>query len=257
MKRILISLLCCLPLVASHAQTDSTTRDTTRAIQIIDNYLGFVDFDPLLKRTDSMVCVVSKVVNQSHPTDTLTIYRWYASGHRCRIEMWQGKKMAEGLHSDGRKAFRTFDNKRRVWRDVTQETFYDMCDPLDIRGALHNWRTKGAETYYDGLVDYNGHKVDRIFFTSPGTFDRYYYFDPDNGFPFLVTEEEHMFGDDKPRKNAQRADWRAWQEFTPFNGYMMPGIESYQAYGDIVFIYHTYSLEKTRKGLFTEDFRKQ
>ena len=254
---MLLTLLCCLPLAVVHAQTDSTTHDTAQAARIIDNYLGYVNFDPLLKETDSMVCVVSKVVNQSHPTDTLTIYRWYASGHRRRIEMVQGKKMAEGFYCDGRSVFRSFDTKRRVWRDLKPESFYDIADPLDIRGALYNWRSKGAEASYEGLVDYNGHKVVRVMYSSPGTFNRHYYFDPNNGLPFLVTEETTMFGDDKPAKNAQRVDWRAWHEFVPFDGYMMPGIESYQAEGDIVFIYHTYHLEKTRKGLFTEDFRKQ
>lgn len=256
MKKILLTLLCCLPLAAGHAQSESPARDTARATQIIDNYLSFVDFSPLLKG-DSMVCVVSKVVNQSHPNDTLTIYRWYASGHRCRIEMMHEKKMAEGLYCDGRSMFRSFDTKRRVWRDLKQESFYDIADPLDIRGALYNWHSKGAEAYYEGRVDYNGHKVDRVFFTSPGTFNRYYYFDPSNGLPFLVTEEAKMFGDEKPNKKSQRVDWRAWHEFTPFNGHLMPSIESYQAEGDIVFIYHTYHMEQTRKGLFTEDFRKQ
>lgn len=256
MKKTLLTLSCCLLLLAGHAQTDSTTRDTARAIRIIDNYLSYIDFSPLIQ-DDSMLCVVTKVTYMNHPGDTLTIYRWYHSTYQCRIEMWPGKRMEEGLYSDGKSLFRTFDNKRRSWYDITRETFFNKSQPMDIRGALFNWRSKGAETYYVGVTAFENHEVDHIFFSSPGTFNRHYYFDKENGLPFLVTEEESMFGDDKPTKTSERVDWRAWHEFTPFNGYLLPTVESYQAHDEIVVMHHTYHLEAYRKGLFTDDFRKQ
>ena len=75
--------------MAATAQNDTLPRDpdTARAAQIIDRYLEYVDFSKI--STDSMICVVTKIVSRSHPNDTSMIYRWYAKPMYSRIEMYQ------------------------------------------------------------------------------------------------------------------------------------------------------------------------
>ena len=237
------------------AQTTPKEGDTAMAARIIDNYLGYLNFNHLLK--DSILSVVSYVVDHSHPNDTITIYRWYAANRQSRIEMWQKGRMEDAYFSDGRGIFQRFSGSRRDWVSVTPMTYYDLTVPLDIRGALYDWRSKGAEPSYMGEYEYNGHPVYRVFVTSPEIFDRNYFFEKETGLLFILTEEDHIFGDAKPKTNAHRVDWRAWHEFTPFHGCLLPSIESYQIKSQIVIIHHYYKLEAYNKKLFTESYRRR
>lgn len=220
------------------------------AAQIIDNYLSFTNFEPLLK--DSVLHVVSWVLDRDHMDDTMTIHRWYGSNGKTRIEMWQKGRMEDALYSDG-KVFRKFSRSRRDWLDMTQLSYYDRSLSMDIRGALHQWRSKGSEAYYMGEYTYNGHPVYRVFVTTPDIFDRNYFFEKETGLLFLVKEENHIFGDAEPAKNATLTDWRAWHEFTPFRGCLLPSVESYQIENQIVIIYHNYSIEAPNADLFSKN----
>ena len=237
------------------AQTPSIQGDTAMAARIIDNSLGYLNFDYLLK--DSILSVVSYVVDRSHPNDTITIYRWYAANRQSRIEMWQNNRMEDAYFSNGKGIFRRFTSGRREWSDLTQISYYDLTSALDIRGALYEWRSKGSEPSYMGEYEYNGHPVYRVFVTSPEIYDRNYFFEKETGLLFILTEEDHIFGDSKPATNAHRVDWRAWHEFTPFHGCLLPSIESYQIQGQIVVIHHYYKLEAYNKKLFTEAYRRK
>ena len=77
MKNCLLTLLAIVIIGSSWAQ--DTTRlatekyyegDTAMAAKIIDNYLSYVDFEPMLN--NRMLKVVSYVVDADHPKDTLT-----------------------------------------------------------------------------------------------------------------------------------------------------------------------------------------
>ena len=232
---------------------DTVGADSVRAIKIIDQYIKKIDFSQATN--DSVLCVVSYVVDRSHPKDTITIYRWYMSPRYNRTEIWQGGMMQDGYYSDGVKLFRKFHTGRREWANLTPDSYYDVTMPLDIRGALYNWRSKGAEVYYAGEVNYQGTTVDRLFVTMPQTFDRYYYFEQNTGLLGLVVEEEHIYGDREPAHNATRVDWHAWHEFTPVNGFYLPKEESYQVgESQIVIMTHSYHFEAPQKDLFTKDF---
>lgn len=233
---------------------DSLLTDTARAAQIIDRYMEMVDFS--MEKTDSVLCVVTKVVDLDKPTDTMTIYRWYMAPRNMRVEFWQNGRIEDGYYSDGIKYFRNFHTQRREWAAITRESFYDITFPLDIRGALYDWRTKGSEAYYLGDYKYEGHPVERLYVTSPGAFDRYYYFEKETGLLFLVTELDHMFGDSEKALNAQRVDIRAWHEFTPVHYFYMPSIESYRFEQQRVVMYHSYHYEAHNVKLFTEDYHR-
>lgn len=256
MKKLFWTIFLCLAATTATAQNDTLPRDpdTARAAQIIDRYLEYVDFSKI--STDSMICVVTKIVSRSHPGDTSMIYRWYAKPMYSRIEMYQDGKMTNGLYGDGTGTFKMFMQGPRTWATITQDSYFDLMMSRDIRGALYNWRSRGAEVSFAGEYDYEGHKVNRVFVTCPRIFDRYYFFEQESGLLFMATEIEHIYGDGKITRNAQKVDWRAWNEFVPFRGCMMPSIESYQAYEDITFLYHSYHMEPLNKKLFTEDFHQ-
>ena len=263
MKKIVAILMLTACLGMTYAQEeeshivpmsfDTVGADTTRAIKIIDSYLEKIDFSQA--NNDSVLCVVSYVVDRSHPHDTMTVYRWYMRPYYNRIEIWQGGKIEGGYYSDGVKLFRKFHTGRREWADLTPDSYFNLVLPFDIRGALYNWRSKGGEVFYAGEVKFQGAPVERVFVTMPQTFDRYYYFEKSTGMLGLVVEEEHIYGDREPAKNAVRVDWRAWHEFTPFHGFYLPKEESYQVGGEqIVILNHSYHYEAPQTKLFTEDF---
>ena len=263
MKKSIHLLIFTLVVIACvHAQSPADTSqytppdgDSAMAAKIIDNYLGFIDFTPLL--TDSVLAVVTDVVDRSHPEDTITIYRWYSSHNKTRIEMWQDGHMQDAYHSDGKSFFRRFSSTRREWYSLSQSTYYDHTNALDIRGALYNWRNKGTEAVYVGEYSYKDHPVYRVFVASPQIFDRNYFFEKETGLLFILTEENHILGDIEPAENATRVDWRAWHEFTPFHGFLLPSIESYQIGTQIVIMHHRYHLEPYNRTHYTEDFRKR
>lgn len=259
MKRKLSVILFACQLIMLQAQAiaqpATAGNDTAKAARIIDNYLGFIDFEPILK--DSVLSVVSYVIDREHPQDTMTIYHWYGRGRQLRIEMWQRGELQEGFYSNGGKIFRMFRPAVRSWVDLTQDNFYNYTLAHDIRGALYSWRSKGAEVRYAGQYKFDGHNVDRVFVASPGIFDRYYFFEKETGLLFMLTEEDHIYGDAQKANDAQRVDWRAWHEFTPFGGILLPSIESYQRdQSQIVFIYRLYRFESYQPDLFTEDYHK-
>ena len=234
---------------------DTVGADTARAIAIVDKYLKKIDFDRF--RTDSVLCVVSKIVDRSSPKDTMIIYRWYMQPRYNRIEIWQNGRIEDAYHSDGLKLFRKFHRGRREWANLTPDSYYNTTLPLDIRGALHNWRSKGAEIFYAGELQFKGQTVDRVFVTQPEIFDRYYYFERSTGMLGLVMEDEHIYGDRMRGLNAVKVDWRAWEEFVPVHEFYLPSKESYQMGEQMVILYHEYHYEAPQMKLFTEDFRLQ
>lgn len=255
-KFLLLTIAVCAAWMVQAQEVKDTMGDgdTARAAQIIDNYLSMIDYSRLL--VDSTLRITTYIIDRDHPTDTMTMYRWYGPNNQIRIEMWQDGKIADGYYSDGGKPYHKFDSQRRVWRDITHESFLDRAIVMDPRGALHNWRSKGAEVRYVGTLAYEGHKVDRIFVACPNLFDRNYLFEQETGLLFMVTEENHIYGDAKPSVRAQLTDWRAWHEFIPFGTCLLPSVESYQSDGHIVLLYHHYRFEPYRAQLFIEDYHK-
>ena len=266
MKKIVFLLLLTVCLGTSYAQKpeshivpisfDTVGADTAKAAAVIDRHLKKVDFGQ--SKNDSVLCVVTYAIDRSHPKDTITIYRWYMSPKYNRTEIWQGGRIQDGYYSDGVKLFRKFHTERREWGNLTPDSYYGISLPLDIRGALYDWRKKGAEAFYAGESQFNGETVDRVFVTCPEMFDRYYYFERRTGLLGFLVEEEHIFGDREPALNAVRVDWKAWHEYTPVGMYYLPKEESYQVGGEqIVILYHSYHYEAPQKKLFTEDYHRK
>lgn len=249
------NLLAILVLLAIGAQAQEKKDDSTRAAAIIDRYLDMIDYTRY--KTDSVLCVVSYAIDQAHPDDTMTIYHWYKQPGCARFEVWHGGMLTDGIYSDGGEHRRSFNTSAREWMTLTPESARSMIELQDIRGALANWRGKNAEVRYDGEYTFEGHKVDRIYVSCPGYFDRYYCFDQESGLLFWVTEEERLYGDQEINENTHRIDIRGWHEFVPLRGSLLPSIESYQAGRQKVVIYHHYSYQALPQTLFTEDYFKR
>lgn len=252
MKKILPILLL---LLALGAQAQEVKGDSIRAAAIIDNYLSLIDYTRY--KTDSVLCVVSYAIDQSHPNDTMTIYHWYKQPDCARFEVWQDGKIVNGGYFDGGDHHQSFSPSTRQWRTLTPESARTMIEMQDIRGGLYNWRGKNAEVHYDGEYTYEGNKVDRIYVTCPGYFDRYYCFERSTGLLIWFTEEERLYGDQEIQTNMPRMDIRGWHEFIPFRGCLLPSIESYQAGHQKVIIYHHYSYQALPASVFTEDYFKR
>lgn len=252
MKKTLLAIML---LFTIGAQAQEKPDDTARAAAIIDRYLEMVNFTRY--KTDSVLCVVSYVIDQSHPRDTMTIYHWYKQPNCFRFEVWQNGQLTEGVFSDGGEVRRDFNTTAREWMTLTPESIRTMVEMHDIRGFLYNWRNKNAEVHYDGEYTYEGHKVDRIYVSCPGYFDRHYCFEQATGLLFWVTEDERLYGDQEITDATRRIDIRGWHEFVPLRGSLLPSIESYQAGRQKVVIYHHYSYQALPHTLFTEDYFKK
>ena len=100
-------------MLKAQVAADSTNADTARAAEIIDRYIKIIDFDRIIG--DSMLYVESWVVERDNPNDTMFIYRWYMSGRRVRIEMWQKGKMEDAYVTDGKVIFHRFS---KSYRDI-------------------------------------------------------------------------------------------------------------------------------------------
>lgn len=251
--RIASLLLFLAPLAATAQKewTPPTAEDTARGIKIVDRYVNYVNYERICR--DSILFIVTDIVDSEHQNDTMTIYRWYHWPNQIRLEMWQGGKIEMGAYCDGKKIFKKFSPNYRAWRFILDDSFYDFVEPYDIRGPLGKWRSRGAEMYHAGEYTFEGQKVDRVYVTMVGALDRLYYFERKTGLLFLVTEIKHEMGDGVPDIDNM-VDWRGWHEFVPVGDCLMPAEESYQANGQLVIMHHHYRLIPYDPNCFTEDY---
>lgn len=255
MKKILFLICTLLALTSTWAQTDMlSAKADSMSMAIVDRYLGILNYEGL--RKDSMLYVVTYIIDRDYPQDTLFLYRWHMYPHYDRVEIYDKKSIKLGVYSDGKEYYQTFDEKRRTWRHVTPMTCYNMLMPYDIRGSLADWRAKGAEMTYKDETTLNGNAVEQVFVSTPEQFDRTYFFEKKSGLLFLFTEDSNMFGAEKHTRNTYPVDWRGWHEFIPFGRCLFPKIESYQADNHITILYHHYRYEPFDEKLFKENYHQ-
>ena len=243
-----------LPTPVAANRPAPTAADTARGVAIVERYAQYVDLSRLPK--DSILYAVTLVTNTATPGDTMTMYRWYQAGGRCRIEMHAKGQLQMGIYSNGRDIFRLFSEKYRDWRITDRTSFIDYSSPYHPSGALGKWYSHAGEAYYAGEYLYNGHKVDRVHVSMAGFLDRFFYFEQETGLPFLSTDLMHQLDGSTPDPDM-KVDWRGWHEFTPVGDCWLPSVESYQADGALIVMRTQYRLVPATDKPFTENYYRQ
>lgn len=231
------------PLYTPAPQIDS-------AAWIIDRYLAKLNYGPL--KPDSMLYIESVIVNQGDPTDTVFLRRWFAHPEYSRVEIWRNNKLIEGLYANGTDEYRRYDTIRHAWGSKTRADYFDFIEAYDYRGPLYHWRTNGSEITYQGEVDFQGQKVYNVFVAAPFHYDRFYLFEKESGLLFMFTEADHVWGDERINPNLH-VDWRAYNEYMPVSGMLLPYVESYQKDQSITLVRHYMWYEPLDLKLFNRE----
>lgn len=242
MKRLLICILCLMPLVAS-AQSDST------AIRIVNRYLDIMNIDALPQ--DSML-VVNTTITYPTTGDTLYMKRLYAPPQMFRVEVrLPNGTLQTGLCSNGKKRFRVFSPNSIWWRDITPESFYSRLSGFDLRGPLYNWQSSNAYLTYRGRTEYKGQQMDVVHFTAPGFFNRLYMFES-SGLLSLIIEEDSVNEGSRPLDEAH-IEWKCEHEYTNVGPVILPSLESFMREKTLTVLRSEMKLEKRDNLQFNQD----
>lgn len=247
MKRIVIWIA--LVIVGFAAQSQETTQEVDSAEVVLERYLALLNYDAI--RTDSILYIESRIFSLKNPIDTIVMKRWFYPEANYRVELWQGGKLAIGLHSNGYDTFMQYEAEHRKWFKVDVVKYYNRLDPYNFHGPFFHWKDHPISLRYDGVWNFNGNQAYRLFIKQQDQFDRYYMFEKESGLLFMYDELDSYM--EMERDVTSHADWRAFHEYTPLGKCLFPSIESYQMEGDIIMIYHQYRYIKFDYDIFLED----
>ena len=249
MKRlvlILVLMACCL---GAAAQNRQGTPDS--AEMIVRRYFKTLNYDAI--RTDNILYMETIIYKRSAPTDTAVLKRWFLPPNRFRAELWHGDTLLEGCYSDGKEVFRESNLKMfNGWVKVANSRYYDLAHDYDFRGALYYRVADACELKYEGVWDFNGNEVYRVFVDTPLKYCRNYLFEKESGLLFLI-QETNQHSEYSNHKAYDHPDWHAYHEYQPLDDVLLPSVESYQMDGDILFHYTSYRYIPLDLKVFTED----
>lgn len=229
MKKFIITILLAVLATGALAQ-DSI------AAAVVDRYLAIMNYESFNR--DSVVYVESILTDRYAAGDTLVMKRWYFPPNSYRIEIWNGRHLEDACTNYKDSLFLQYSPRYRDWRNVSDITYFGLIAEHPFRSPLYGWRASGAELYYRGEKDFQGHPVDEVFVRIPGSFDRHYLFDKANGLFFLYIEDTTAFNTEN-YADMKHVDWRSVQEYIPFGSGFYPSEESYQFDGHIYIIHNT------------------
>ena len=171
MRKALATVAALLCLTAATAQKHDNKADSAEIV--VSRFLKMQDFNKLTR--DSILYMETYIYYKSRPTDTAILKRWFQPPNRFRAELWHNDTVVEGNYSDGRRIHRQLTPSMKMgWVDVTPELYYENERQYDIRGVLHHWKDDAAELKYQGVWNFNGHKVYRILMETPNEYNKYY-----------------------------------------------------------------------------------
>ena len=249
MKRLILILVFVAGGLGVAAQNGHNTPDS--AEMVVRNYFEILNYDAI--RTDSILYMESIIYKRSAPTDTAVLKRWFLPPNRMRVELWHGDTLLEGCYSDGKEVFR--ENHKKMfngWVKTAESRYYELAHDYDFRGALYNRVADAAELKYEGIWDFNGNKVYRVFVDIPLRYCRNYLFEKESGLLFLI-QETNQHSEYSDHKVYDHPDWHAYHEYQPVGDVLLPSVESYQMGGDILFYYTSYRYIPLDMKVFTED----
>lgn len=220
---------------------------TDSATMIVGRYLDILNYPAL--RSDSTLHITSVITKRSAPGDTLYLHHYHTAPEYDLVELIYNGQRLLAYYKDGYGNYQRWDKEEGTWQTMAESDYNRQALPFDYHSSLYEWEATGMTLIYDGLWDYKGNPVYRVFAKSKSRYDRYYLFEKKSGLLFFVDELETRNGEKTSADAKDRIDWRAYEEYHPIGNCIMPSIESYQQGGDITRIVRRFEYIKKNVNL--------
>ncbi len=253
-KNITIAFLLVLTTTSAWAQsTPKAGKDQAidSAQWVVDRYQRLMNIDGLYH--DSILYMESIIYYTSSPTDTAILKRWFLPPNRFRSELWHGDTLLEGAYTDGKHRFREINIKNvKEWTRVAESRYYNLVRIYEFRGPLYNWQANGAELTYQGVWNFQGNDVYRIYMEAPERYNTYLLFEKEGGLLFLEqqTNKHSAYSNHQAKEHASL---HGIHEYYPIGRTLLPSVESFQMEDDMMLYYTTYRYLPVDMKIFTED----
>lgn len=221
MKRLLLSALMLLPLALGAQNHHFVVKDT--AAHVVDTYLRMLNFDAL---PDDSTLFLETTITSPSSSDTLVMRRWFAKPEMHRVEVWHADSLLTGYCSNGTNRFRKFISILGYWEDLEPDIFRRDLRGYDFRGPFHQWHASGLSLQWKGITNYKNQPLQAIRATSDNSYDRYYFFDPNNNLLTLILEDSTI-NEISTTVLPSHIEWKVYHEYQPLGECLIPSLESF------------------------------
>jgi len=248
MKRLMIALLTMVSMGAMAQNHQDVLGDSAKLV--VDRYVQMLAIDQL--PADSVLVMKTAITTNQSRKDTIWMHRWYGTGERHRIEVWDGSTLDFGLVSNGKDRFRVYSKVDETWESVPIEELNKKLQGYDFRGPLYRWREKGAQLSWNGTTELKGQPLQVVKIECPSMYTRYYMFEPESGLLTLIFETDKVYegyGQMKPG----HIEWKSVYEYLPVAHGIQPSLESFMRNGVLTILSTVYHFEAMDTTLFEHD----
>lgn len=248
MKRLMIALLTMVSMGAMAQNHQDVLGDSAKLV--VDRYVQMLAIDQL--PADSVLVMKTAITTNQSRKDTIWMHRWYGTGERHRIEVWDGSTLDFGLVSNGKDRFRVYSKVDEAWESVPIEELNKKLQGYDFRGPLYRWREKGAQLSWNGTTELKGQPLQVVKVVCPNMYTRYYMFEPESGLLTLIFETDEWEGSKKEIRRGH-IEWKIFHEFQPLTTGMLPSLESFMRDGELTILRTSYHFEAVDPDIFEHD----
>ena len=248
------TLLLLLALLATGLQAQAP--DSAEAI--VGRYLKLLNYEGLPKDSTLML---ETTVTFHGSADTFTVKRWYAVPSMMRVEVWKGKKLSEGLCTNGSTRHREYSSRNGWWNDINHERFHEKLNAYDFRGQLFMWQMRGVKLSYRGTATAKGQQLYVVRAEQENNYPRLYFFEQESGLLVLMKEVDEN-NDDAVSSTSQQVlrqlkikpiDYKFYHEYLPVHQSLVPSQESFMREGLLTLMNTTARLVPRDNLLFNKD----
>ena len=247
MKRTIITLLLLLSPLLAFGQQEASDDS---AAMVVDRYLQMLDLESY--STDSML-VMETAVTFYGSTDTLWLRRWFSPPRKFRMEQWHQGELVEGLISNNEDNFLRYDAQQKKWLPADKKEITDRLSGYDFRGPLYLWRWNGTKLTWNGHSELKGAPVQVVKASRPGSYDRFYMFEPGSGLLTLMVESEEYDPAGPAPKKENHVEWKSCHEYLPVGTHLVPSLESFMRDGRLTILSTTATMEYIRPRIFNRE----
>lgn len=254
MKRIAIGIMLVATALSGwcqQAQRQQRGGVKDSAEWVVDRYLQLMNLDAL--RSDSILYMETVIYYASSPQDTAIMKRWFLPPNRFRAELWHGDTLLEGTYTDGKRVFREYNVKTLDgWTRVAESRYYNVAPTYEFRGPLYNWRAQGGVLEYQGVWNFQGNEVYRVYMEAPERYNSYFFFEKNSGLLFLEQQTSHH-SEYSNHQASVHPDVHGVHEYQPLGVSLLPSYESFQIEGDRLLYLTTFRYLPLNMDIFTKD----